>query len=307
MTSGSMSKAADLLGISQPAVSQAIRKLETTAGLRLFERIRGRLVPTRESSALMSDVDRYFLGFEIIEHRIRTLRSYGSGRLSIATIPAFGLGFLSRVIAAFDAEKRGIQISLQVMSSQEVYQKVLAGQVDFGLLAEGMSMLGLEHSPFAHLQAVAVMHSSHQLAAKDVIEAVDLGVAPFIALNPDDPTRRSMEAAVLTTGVSFQSLVETPNSHTICELALAKVGFGIANPLVAFEYVERGLLVRPLSIEVLFSSMIAFRPGRPLSENAKSFLRQMRILLSSDMTALTEKMRTQKQSDLRQRGGRRVA
>ena len=69
MQAGTTSKAATLLGISQPAVSQAIRKLETSSELRLFERVRGRLVPTQEAGALMEEVDRCFAGFELIEHR----------------------------------------------------------------------------------------------------------------------------------------------------------------------------------------------------------------------------------------------
>lgn len=93
MNAGSTSKAAGLLGISQPAVSQAIRRLESAAGFRLFERVRSRLVPTQEAMALMRDVDRYFIGFEVIEHRIRSLRSYGLGQMSIASLPALGTGF----------------------------------------------------------------------------------------------------------------------------------------------------------------------------------------------------------------------
>jgi DNA-binding transcriptional LysR family regulator len=128
MNAGSTSKSAGLLEISQPAVSQAIRRLETTADFKLFERVRSGLIPTQEAIALMREVDRYFVGFEVIEHRIRSLRSYGLGRLAIASIPALGVGFLPRVIAAFDATSRDVQISLQVMSSREVHEKVSAGR-----------------------------------------------------------------------------------------------------------------------------------------------------------------------------------
>ena len=58
MTSGSASKAAALLGISQPGVSQCLRKLETRAGLALFQRVRGRLVPTPEAQALHAEIER---------------------------------------------------------------------------------------------------------------------------------------------------------------------------------------------------------------------------------------------------------
>ena len=291
MTSGSTSKAAALLGISQPAVSQSIRKLESSANLRLFERLRSRLVPTQEAIALMSDVDRYFVGFEVIEHRIRSLQSFGLGRLSIATLPALGTGFLPRVIAHFDAEKRGVQISLQVMISREVHEKVSAGQADIGLMSDEMSLTGLEHSPFLQMPGVAVMNARHRLARRRTIRTTDLDGISFLALNPEDSMRRRLEAKLEALGIKPKAVVETPYSHTVCELALSGVGLGIAHPLVAFDYVSRGLVVKPIEIETLFTTVLVFRPGTPLSENAKQFLRSMRMQLSNDQAQLQFAMR----------------
>ena len=286
MTAGSTSKAAGLLEISQPAVSQAIRRLETMAAFKLFERVRSRLVPTQEAIALMRDVDRYFLGFEVIEHRIRSLRSYGLGRLAIASLPALGTGFLPRVIAAFDAAAREVQISLQVMSSREVHEKVSAGQVDFGLMSDEMSMAGLEHSAFVRMPGVAVMSARHPLAGQPSIKVTELADTPFIALNPEDSTRLRLETQLTAMGITLKPLVETPYSHTVCELALAGVGIGIAHPIVALDFVERGLVVKPIDIEAVFTGVLVFRPGTPLAENARQFLRQMRMQLGLDQKAL---------------------
>ena len=82
MTSGSASKAAALLGVSQPAVSQSLRKLEAKAGLLLFQRVRGRLQATPEAQALLVEVDRCFVGLESIAHRLTTLRNFGVGSLT---------------------------------------------------------------------------------------------------------------------------------------------------------------------------------------------------------------------------------
>lgn len=286
MNAGSTSKAAALLDISQPAVSQAIRRLEGVADFRLFERVRSRLVPTQEAAALMRDVDRYFVGFEVIEHRIRSLRSSGHGRMAIASLPALGTGFLPRVIAAFNAPSRNVQISLQVMSSREVHEKVSAGQVDFGLMSDEMSMAGLEHSEFVRMPGVAVMNPHHPLAGRSSIVVRELEEFPFIALNPEDSTRLRLETQITERGIRLKPVVETPYSHTVCELALAGVGVGIAHPIVALDFVERGLAVKPIDIEVMFTGVLVFRPGTPLAENAKQFLRHMRMQLGRDQKAL---------------------
>lgn len=283
MQAGTTSKAATLLGVSQPAVSQSIRKLETSSELRLFERVRGRLVPTQEAVALMVEVDRCFTGFEIIEHRIRSLKSFGLGRLAIASLPALGTGFMPRAIAAFGLGSRQIQMSFQIMSSRDVYQQVSGGQLDFGLMADELPVSGLEHSEFLSVHGVIVMHAQHPLARKKIIDADDLVSFPFIALNPEDAGRRALERALSLENKVLRPIIETPYSNSVCEFALRGIGMGMAHPIMALDYISRGLLLKPMSIDVKASSLLVFRPGVPLSDNAKELLRVMRIQMDTDM------------------------
>ncbi|NMK49930.1 LysR substrate-binding domain-containing protein [Achromobacter sp. Bel] len=283
MQAGTTSKAATLLGVSQPAVSQAIRKLETSSELRLFERLRGRLVPTQEAQALMEEVDRCFAGFELIEHRIRSLKSYGVGRLAIGSLPALGTGFMPRAIAAFGLETRRIQLSFQIMSSREVLQQVAAGQLDFGLMADELSVAGLEHSEFLRIPGVIAMHSRHALASKPAIALRDLTEHTFIALNPEDASRRRLEGALNDDGLALHPILETPYSNSVCEFALHGVGIGMVHPIMALDYLARGLVIKPLALDISFTSLLVFRSGTPLSENARALLKEMRIQMDQDI------------------------
>ena len=279
MQAGTTSKAATLLGISQPAVSQAIRKLETSSELRLFERVRGRLVATQEAEALMEEVDRCFAGFELIEHRIRSLKSFGVGRLAVGSLPALGTGFMPRAIAAFGLQDRRIQMSFQIMSSREVLQQVAAGQLDFGLMADELSVAGLEHSEFVRIPGVIAMHNRHPLAAKPRIALQDLIDHPFIALNPEDASRRRLETALNDQGLALRPILETPYSNSVCEFALHGLGIGMVHPVMALDYLARGLTIKPLDLDISFTCLLVFRPGTPLSENARALLKAMRIEL----------------------------
>ena len=286
MQAGTTSKAATLLGVSQPAVSQSIRKLESASELRLFERVKGRLVPTQEALALMVEVDRCFAGFEMIQHRIRSLKSFGLGRLAIASYPALGIGFMPRAVAAFGLDERRIQMSFQIMSSREVHQQVSAGQLDFGLMADELSVSGLEHSQFMSLSGVIVMNEQHPLARKKIISSDDLIEWPFIALNPEDASRRRLEDALALEGKILRPVLETPYSNSVCEFALRGIGIGMAHPILSLDYMSRGLLLKPMSIDVRFTALLVFRPGIPLSSNAKELLRIMRIQMAEDLKAL---------------------
>ena len=157
MTSGSTSKAATLLGISQPAVSQSLRKLETHAGLQLFERVRGRLN-----------------------------RQFGVGRLQLACYPALGMGFVPRCLQRQFAQTPSLSVSLQMMSSRDVRERLLSGQCDLGLMADESSTFGIEHHVFAQVDGVLVMGASHPLASRSCITALDLRDQAFLSLNPED-------------------------------------------------------------------------------------------------------------------------
>lgn len=290
MTAGTTSKAATMLGVSQPAVSQSIRKLEASAGLQLFVRSRSRLVPTQEAVALMADVDRFFMGFEAIEHRLKNLRDQGIGRLNIAVHPALGMSLLPRVMADLDLAKRGMQVSLRVLSSKEVHQQVSSGQCDFGLMADEMPVAGLEHSALLDSNGVIVMHASHPLAKQPLITPSDLADVDFLALNPEDSSRHRLEAALREEGVELKIRVETPYSHTQCELALLGVGVGFANPVAVRDFLERGLVVKRFSVDVRFVSLLVFRPGKPLPENARHFISALRIRLEKDLKQLRAKL-----------------
>ncbi|MCU1726016.1 LysR substrate-binding domain-containing protein [Pseudomonas sp. 7P_10.2_Bac1] len=290
MTTGSTSKAAGMLGISQPAVSQAIRKLESSAELQLFDRVRGRLIPTPEAQALMVDVDQFFVGFEMIEHRLKSLSHHGTDRLVVATHPALGYAFMPRALAAFHPAQRDLSVSLRILSSREVHQQVTSGLCDFGLMADEMPVAGLEHSHFMNAPGIIAMAPSHPLAARPMITPNDLSDVEFLALNPEDSSRRRLEQALQANGVKLKIRIETAYAHTLCEMAIHGLGVAFVNPLAAFDFIDRGLVIRPFSLDVRFNSLLLFRPGRPLGENARLLIRGLRIQLDKDLRALMNSM-----------------
>lgn len=290
MTTGSTSKAAGMLGISQPAVSQAIRKLESSAELQLFDRVRGRLIPTPEAQALMVDVDQFFVGFEMIEHRLKSLSHHGTDRLVVATHPALGYAFMPRALAAFHPAQRDLSVSLRILSSREVHQQVTSGLCDFGLMADEMPVAGLEHSHFMNAPGIIAMAPSHPLAARPMITPNDLSDVEFLALNPEDSSRRRLEQALQANGVKLKIRIETAYAHTLCEMAIHGLGVAFVNPLAAFDFIDRGLVIRPFSLDVRFNSLLLFRPGRPLGENARLLIRGLRIQVDKDLRALMNSM-----------------
>lgn len=292
MSAGSASKAAALMGVTQPAVSQSVRRFEQAAGFALFHRLRGRLQPTPEAWALLAEVERAFVGLASIEHRMHSLKRFGVNTLSIASYPAFALSLIPRALATLvhDAAEPAARprVSLQVLSSREVRERVLAGQADFGLMADEMPATGLEHSEFARFPGVVVMHRKHRLSRSRIVQAKQLAGEAFLALNPEDASRRRLDRSLAEHDVQLSVAVETPYATTVCEMAMHGMGIGIVNPITALEYARRGLVVRPLAVDISFAALLVIPPGRPLSSVARQLLGLMRVQMAEDRRALAE-------------------
>jgi DNA-binding transcriptional LysR family regulator len=285
MRSGSTRKAAALLQVTQPAVSQSVKRLETQANMVLFSRTGARLVPTPEAHALLSEVERVFIGMDAIEHKLRSLRDFGVNQLNISCYPAFGLGFMPRALARQQANKQGDawpQVSLQVLSSKDVRDRVAAGLSDFGLMADEMPLEGIAHSTFASFPGVVVMPPGHALARFKTVKPEQLVELPFLALNPEDASRRRLEASLAERGLALRVAVQTPYAASVCEMAFRGLGVGLVNPITALDYAERGLVVRKLSVDVSFTCLLALPVGKVLSGTAMQFLSHMRKQLLED-------------------------
>ncbi|MEJ1165506.1 LysR substrate-binding domain-containing protein [Variovorax sp. CCNWLW186] len=285
MRAGSTRKAAALLHVTQPAISQSLKRLEAQAGMVLFQRTGGRLVSTPEARVLWTEVERVFIGMEAIEHRMRSLRDFGTNQLELSCYPAFGLGFMPRALERLKAQRGDSpwpQVSLQVLSSKDVRDRVAKGISDFGLMADELSLEGIDHSTFARFPGVVVMPQGHALARFKRIEPEQLAQVPFLALNPEDPSHRGLEAALAERGVALRVMVQTPYAASVCEMALRGLGVGLVNPITALDYAERGLVVRRLSVDVFFSCVLAMPAGKALSTTARDFLSLMRRQLAED-------------------------
>lgn len=289
MTAGSASKAAQVLGVSQPAVSQALARLELHAGLPLFERLRGRLHPTQEAMALLAEVNRCFVGLDAIEHRLRSLRQFGGGRVRIAALPGLGLGFLPRVLGELGLVERGITVSLQIMGSNDVRERLLAQECDLGLMADEVSASGLEHSIFARYQGLVALPPGHALAARRVIRPTDLARHPLVALNPEDGVSLRLDAIFREHGVTPSIVVNTPYTVSQCELVRQGLGVAVVNAVTAIDYADR-LVLRRFSEQLDYICLLAMPPGAVLSDFARQFLSVARTRLEEQLLILQKRL-----------------
>jgi DNA-binding transcriptional LysR family regulator len=275
MISGSASRAAELLQVSQPAISRALAELEAEIGFALFDRVRGRLVPTPEGQLFFADVGANFAGLDRLRSSAARIRDFGSGTLRVASLAALGSTLVPRAIRKFRDAHPGVAITLQVASSAAVRDLVVNSQFAIGLAADEVDLSGVDHRQFASVRAVCALPPGHELASRRVIRPRDVDGRAFIALSPEDRVRAEMNRIFQEAGVRPDIVVETPNAATVCALALEGVGIGLVNPMATDGFVERGLRLRPFEPAIYFKAHLLFRPDTQQARLVKAFVAEL--------------------------------
>ena len=168
MLRGSVTAAAQILNVSQPAVSRLIRDLETRSGLTLFERQGNHLVPTPEASLFLAEVERYAVGLAALSTYARELANSKRGSLRIVAMPALAMGYLPRLVARFIEGRALSHVYLHGMPSHLVIEAVATGQADIGFAAAPPERPGLSIESM-DVSAVAVVPRRHRLAKRRFI------------------------------------------------------------------------------------------------------------------------------------------
>ena len=245
MTNGTTARAAEVLHVSQPAISKMIQELERSLGFDLFKRIKGRLQPTQEGQLFFREVEQAFLGLTHLRGAAARIRDYGSGEIRIACLSALSTNVLPRALHAFMQANPNVAVTFQARMSSNVRDLVASGQFDLGIVADEIDRTGVEVEEFAQFRVAVALPKGHPLEAIEVIRPADLAGQAFVALAPEDTTRREAEIAFAKEGITVRTVMETPYSTTICAMVAAGIGVGLVNPLTAEPYEGHGLTLRP--------------------------------------------------------------
>lgn len=271
MIAGSTVRASELLQVTQPAVSRSIADLEASIGFALFDRVRGRLVPTPEGQMFFREVTASYQGLDRLRAAAASIRDYGTGALRIGSLSAMGSTLVARAIQRFRLDNPKIKITLQVTSSASIRNMVADGNLDIGLAADEIDKSGVDAHLFVSIPGVIALAPDHPLTAKPVLTPADIATFPFIGLAPEDRARHRLDAVMAAAGESLNIVVETPSSNTICALALSGDAIGLVNPISTEGLSERGLVLRPFIPDVSFRALILFRPDAQKARLVRAF------------------------------------
>ncbi|CAN7697858.1 LysR substrate-binding domain-containing protein [Caballeronia sp. dw_19] len=234
MTAGSLTAAAGMLSVSQPAISQLIAQLERSCGFSLFTRAGTKMRPTREADVLFAEVQRMFIGVGRVANIAKALRDQTWGALSVASFPVLTRRVLPDVVTRFCAERPDVKFSIESMRSRSLVDAVATQQVDLGFSVLPGDRPEVESTYLCTMRGVCILPTGHRLAKRRLIRAKDLDGEAFVALGPQDHSRFLIDKIFEEADVERRIQIEVGQSETACAFVANGVGVAVVDPISVY-------------------------------------------------------------------------
>ena len=273
MKAGTVSRAAEALGVTQPGVSRMIAELERSIGFLLFDRVRNRIIPTPEGKLFYDDVQASFRGMDKLRASAARIRDHGAGQIRVGTLSALSSSLVPNAVRRFRKARPDTTITLMVLPSRDVRDGVASGAFDIGLAADEIDVSGVQHQPFVSPRTLCAIPLGHPLAERKTIRPQDLSGRDFIAYVSEDRSRQRLDLIMSEAGAAAPRIVvETIYAATVCALVANGVGIGLVSPYAVAGLDTTRLVLRPFEPAVQSKSLLILPPDRPKSQLVRDFI-----------------------------------
>jgi LysR family transcriptional regulator, transcriptional activator of the cysJI operon len=273
--SGSFSRAAALNFISQSAVSQQLKALETRYGRALIERrgLRG-VSPTDAGRLFYAECKDLLTRFGAMEASLRAPSSALAGTVRIATVYSIGLHTLPPYVTRFMKAHPQVKVHIEYSRTDKVCEACAGNLIDFGIVAFPLRRANVSVVPWHEETLVLVAAPSHPLGRRRQVSVQQLHDAEFIAFERDIPTRKTVDRILKAHGVAVNTVMEFDNIETIKRSVEVGSGVSILPESTIVNEVKNRLLAKARFAEGPFTRSVGIvhRRGRVMSAAATAFV-----------------------------------
>lgn len=270
----SFSKAAEANYVTQSAVSQQIRGMEKTWKTTLIERSNREMALTREGEIVYQEAKMILEHYERMNRLLGKATQVVEGNVRVASILAVGLHELPPYVQQFIKRYPKVNVRLEYMHNDKVYEQVLSRRSDIGIVAFPVQKPHIEIVPFRDDRMVIVCHPKHPLAKYKKVRLSKIKGMKFVAFEKTIPTRKAIDGILKANNVQVNIVMEFNNMETIKRaieidagisiLPFVSVQNEIRNKTLKAVEVAEGPLMRPLGI--------LLQKGRALPLSVSKFL-----------------------------------
>ena len=274
----SFSKTAEKHLLSQSAVSQQLAQLELAHKCQLVNRRKRPIELTKEGQLLYQAARDMLDRYEQLKSQLNALKSSTGSRINVAAIYSIGMHTLPSYVKKFMVRYPKVNVHIEYFSSERIYELVLAGDVDIGLVAVPRREKRLDVYDFQKEPLVLVCSPKHPLADESQVDIHRMQFERFIGFEKDVPTRIWIDSILQRYSVVIRPVMEFDNIETVKRAVEINSGVSILPKTAIVQELSAGIIkaltfsnesfVRPTGIIV--------RKDRILSQAGRYFIELLR-------------------------------
>lgn len=271
-SSGSMTSAAAMLNVSQPSVSKVLAHAEQQLGYLLFERQKGKLIPTPEAHQLFAHVAEVYRHVDRLRRLAGNLATGQSGLIRVASTPAFGIDVMPAAVATFLDDHPETRFEINTLHFEEIVNALLEARVDVGLAFDPVKPPGIELHSLGTGRFVVLAPPGSSLEGRDSVSLDDLAGLPFIGLNSQGPLGRLLSTYLATSGVELDVVAWSETYHIAKTLVARGKGLTIADEITARSKIGGEVHMLRLEPSLDFEIAALHASNTPLSVAGNAFV-----------------------------------
>lgn len=265
---GSFTKAAELLGYTQPALSQMVASLERELSIKILYRSRYGIRLTPEGQRLYPSIQNSVLQYEAMRRTADEIRGLNSGVVRIGTVSSVSCHWLPGVIRAFWQEHPNIQIVLHQGDYTSIPEWVRTGAVDFGFV-NPHAVKGMETTIIKSGEFRAVLPKNHPLAGKKSLVLEDFAEEPFLLL--EEGAYSEPLEAFRAAGIAPNIRLRVHDDYSILSMVEQGLGVSILTELVLHK-TSYDVVALPIEPAIIRTMSIVTKDKNALPLASKAFL-----------------------------------
>ncbi|HUT45421.1 MAG TPA: LysR family transcriptional regulator [Sedimentisphaerales bacterium] len=274
----SFSKTAEKHILSQSAISQQLAQLELAHKCQLINRKKRPIELTKAGQLLYHASKDILDRYEQLKNELTTLQKSSVSRINIAAIFSIGMHTLPDYIKKFMVSYQDVNVHVEYFSARRIYELVLAGDVDIGLVAVPKRDKRLDVYDFEDEPLVLVCNPNHPLARESQVDIHRLQFERFIAFEKDVPTRAWIDSILERYNIVVRPFMEFDNIETIKRAVEIKSGISIMPQTAILQEVSSGTIKAiPFSNEnFIRPTGIIVRKGKIFGQAGRYFIELLR-------------------------------
>lgn len=270
----SMTEAANILFMTQPAVSQTIKELENEYGIKFFDRIGKKLYLTNDGETFLKYVRRILNLYDECEKELKNSKNLKSGQLKIGASTTIGIYILTDIIGKYTKLNKGIDVSIIIENTKNISNLILENKIDFAFVEGPVHSDEIMVKDFCDDELVIIASPEHPLADKKEIHINEIQKEKIIMREQGSGTREVFEKVLIASNIAPKFSLELGSTEAIKKAVEAGLGISCISKRAIQREVEykKLAIVKIKDIKIIRKLNLIYHKDKNFSNLYDSFI-----------------------------------